>query len=422
VPCECTHTRSGSAGGRGKGITIRSKLVLIVFVLATSGATFAWQASAAAPLLTTLHAEQMNLPAGASSVRDRSADAGRAAEFTRNGVASAAATITAPVTSLTVTARGSQCSRAWPQLQLAINGVVVLNAIANSTGWTSYSASGLNVPAGTHTVTLTVSNTSQSRNCNRSLVVDVVGLYGEDVPPPPPPDPVAGCLGVIVPAYSYPNPPSFWDNSIAAANPVQFMIADPANGPGKSKDSNYVAVIARAKAAGIRVMGYVDTAYANRSAKTVKTDITTWRTMYGLTDIFFDQTASGASSLAYYRDIASAVHATPGAITMLNPGVNVDEGYLEFSDILNIFEGSRSDYAGFAPASWVGNYPSSRFSHLIYGVPDAAGMTTVLNQSITQRAGYVYITSDTMPNPWDSLPPYWATEVAQIRQACAATV
>jgi hypothetical protein len=266
-----------------------------------------------------------------------------------------------------------------------------------------------------------VSNTTQSRNCDRSLLADVVSLYGQDVPQPPPPAPIAGCLGVIVPAYSYPNPPAFWDNSIAAANPVQFMIADPANGPGKSKDSNYVAVIGRARAAGIRVMGYVDTAYGKRSANAVKTDITTWRTMYGLTDIFFDQSASGASSLTYYRDIANAVHASPGAITMLNPGVNVDEGYMQFADILNIFEGSRNDYAGFAPASWVSTYPSSRFSHLIYGVPDAAGMTTVLNQSITRGAGYVYITSDSLPNPWDALPPYWTTEVAQIRQACAAT-
>jgi Spherulation-specific family 4 len=303
---------------------------------------------------------------------------------------------------------------------VAPDGAVALSAVASGSGWTSYSATGLNVPAGSHTLNLIVSNTTQSRNRDRTLLADVVTLHGQDVPPPPPPAPVAGCAGIILPAYSYPNPPAFWDNSIVAADPVRFMIANPANGPGKSRDSLYVGVIGRARAAGIRVMGYVDTAYGKRSAKTVKADLATWQSSYGLTDIFFDQTASGASNLAYYQDIADSVHATPGALTMLNPGVNVDEGYMQMADILNIFEGSKNDYAGFAPASWVSSYPSSRFSNLIYGVSDAAGMTTALNQSITSGAGYVYITSGTLPNPWDALPSYWATEVAQVRQACAA--
>jgi hypothetical protein len=45
----------------------------------------------------------------------------------------------------------------------------------------------------------------------------------------------------------------------------------------------------------------------------------------------------------------------------------------------------------------------------------------VLDQSVARRAGYVYITSDSLPNPWDALPPYWKAEVAQIRRVSAAT-
>jgi Spherulation-specific family 4 len=413
--------------------TILRRIGFAAFVALTiSAAAFAGPAAAAPPLLTTVSAETMTLPTGASSVRDRNADGGRAAQFTRNGAATASITTASPIASLTLTARGTQCSRAWPQLSLSIDGAVVLSATANRTAWTSYSVSGLDIPAGTHSVSLAAANT-QRGNCERFLFADLLSVYGpETLPPPPPPepppppppppgpDPAIGCQQVIVPAYSYPNPTTFWDNAITAANPVQFVIADPANGPGRTRDARYVTVIARAQAAGIRVMGYVDTAYGLRSASSIKTDITTWRTMYGLTDIFFDQTASSGSYLAYYRDIANFVHATPGAITMLNPGVNVDEGYMQVADILNIFEGSRTMYASFAPAGWVASYPRNRFSHLIYSVSDAASMTTVLNLSATRGAGYVYITSDGMPNPWDVLPPYWAAEVAQIRQACAA--
>ena len=65
-------------------------------------------------------------------------------------------------------------------------------------------------------------------------------------------------------------------------------------------------------------------------------DITAWKTLYNVTDIFFDQAASSAASLAYYQQIADVVHATPGALTMLNPGTNVDERYLQMADIVNI--------------------------------------------------------------------------------------
>jgi hypothetical protein len=232
--------------------------------------------------------------------------------------------------------------------------------------------------------------------------------------------PTAGCQRIIVPAYSYPSPAIFWDESIAAADPVQFMIANPANGPGSGRDSNYVAALARAKACGIRVMGYVDTAYGERPITDVNDDIAAWKCMYGVSDLFFDATASDAGLLAHFQDIADRAHATPGAIVMFNPGTNAAEGYEQLADILNLFEGSLDDYASFSPSGWVAGYPSARFSHLVYGVPDAAGMTAVLAQSVAQGAGYVYITSDTMPNPWGVLPPYWANEVEQITRGCAA--
>ena len=105
----------------------------------------------------------------------------------------------------------------------------------------------------------------------------------------------------------------------------------------------------------------------------------------------------------------------------INPGVNVDEGFMKMGDIVNIFEGTPAGYSSFSPAAWVANYPKSRFSHLIYGVSSAASMATVLAQSAARGAGYVYITNDVLSNPWDSLPSYWTTEVSQVTQACASS-
>ena len=230
-----------------------------------------------------------------------------------------------------------------------------------------------------------------------------------------------GCQRIILPAYSYPAPPTtFWDGGIDAADPVQFLIANPATGPGERADPNYVAALARVKASGIRVMGYADTAYGAREAGLVAAEMDTWSAVYGVTDVFLDQTASSPDQLPYYEALAAHARARPGAILMLNPGNNVDEGYLQVADILNVFEGSQDEYAAFSPAEWTADHPTSRFAHLIYDVPDEAAMLATLEQSIAQRAGYVYITSDTLPNPWEFLPPYWTAEVARIRDACVA--
>ena len=233
------------------------------------------------------------------------------------------------------------------------------------------------------------------------------------------PRPTAGCQRIVIPAYSYPSPTTLWDDGLAAADCVQFIVANPADGPGQFADGNYVDVLARVRASGIRVMGYVDTLYGERPASLVKDEIDAWESLYGVTDAFLDQTASGAGQVAYYRAIGDHIHARPGAVVMFNAGNNVDEHYLQAADILNIFEGSRSAYATFKPAAWTDDYPRSRFSHLIYDVPDEAGMAAVLHRSVAQRAGYVYITSETLPHPWGALPPYWESEVARIRQACA---
>ena len=35
-------------------------------------------------------------------------------------------------------------------------------------------------------------------------------------------------------------------------------------------------------------------------------------------------------------------------------------------------------------------------------------------KAIGNNAGYIYITNDQLPNPWDTLPSYWAQEVSLI--------
>ena len=234
----------------------------------------------------------------------------------------------------------------------------------------------------------------------------------------------SNCQRVILPAYSYPSPRTFWDQAMAAYPTLGMMIVDPANGPGSFVDSNYVAVIADARAKGIKLLGYVDSGYAGRSPAVIKTDVDLWKSMYGITDIFIDQVTSGAENLSYYSDIVTYIKTgTTGALAsvVLNPGTIPDEGYIKMADVVSVFEGEKATYDSFQFPSWVNNYPSSKFLHLIYNVSDSRSMDNVLALSRQRNAGYVYVTSDILPNPWDVLPSYWGEEVGNLNLSCSAS-
>src|SRR5881397_424964 len=88
-----------------------------------------------------------------------------------------------------------------------------------------------------------------------------------------------GTVGVIVPLYSYPTEPT-WPTLAALKErrkrlPV-WAIVDPANGVGAAVDPNYTAGIQLLRASCIRVLGYVDTAYAARPQADVQAEIATW--------------------------------------------------------------------------------------------------------------------------------------------------
>src|SRR3978361_2159560 len=107
----------------------------ILVLLATWMGLSAAAAVAAPTPVASLNAESMTLPRGALSVRDRSADGGRAAQFTRDGTATATLTTSAVATTLTLALRGSRCSQTWPQVQLTIDGNLVLTTAAGTTGY-----------------------------------------------------------------------------------------------------------------------------------------------------------------------------------------------------------------------------------------------------------------------------------------------
>jgi len=236
----------------------------------------------------------------------------------------------------------------------------------------------------------------------------VGGAAGTTAPP------ATSAAATIVPLYTSPDDAS-WNTVIAAkmAHPKVGVVAivNPNNGPGSAVSSAYTSGIARLTAAGIKVIGYVSTDYTRNSAATVKADIDRWRTFYPgqLGGIFFDEQSNQADDVAYYRDLSQYAKAQGLSFTVGNPGTDTAEAYVGALDMMLIYE------TGGLPstdklAGWHANHAPSNFGI----IPYAASLSTTFVRDARKYVHYIYVQSDNLPNPWDSVPSYFGDLLAAL--------
>jgi hypothetical protein len=228
----------------------------------------------------------------------------------------------------------------------------------------------------------------------------------------------------MVPAYLYPdwwNPGNGWYrmcDAMDSSGGQSTAIMNPSSGPGAVPNPDYQHVIDYCHARGQRVISYVHSSYGQRPLADVIADIDATYAFYPSVDgIFVDEMSNEPSTLGYYQSLRAHVQTKPGAHVLVgNPGIPADTAWqLEgaVADELVIFEGTAVDYATWVPPAWVRAYPADRFVQLVHGAGDPTAMAAACARSKTQNAGFVYVTDDVMPNPWDTLPgePYWSSQV-----------
>lgn len=229
----------------------------------------------------------------------------------------------------------------------------------------------------------------------------------------------AGRMELLVPAYSYPEPMSaYWSALNAAASRLPLTaIANPDNGPGLALDSDYAAAIAALRVAGGRVLGYVYTLYGGRGLGTVTAEIDRWYNFYAIDGIFVDEMSNESASavLDYYAAIYDHVKTHHPGQVFGNPGTTTEEAYASrrTADVLVTFE-NETGYAEYVPDPWTVAYGPKRFAHLLHSIAAADSMRLDVARAATRNAGYVFVTDDLLPNPWDALPSYWMTELAVV--------
>ncbi len=255
----------------------------------------------------------------------------------------------------------------------------------------------------------------------------------------------AGSTGVLVPAYFYPGTGGpggvgdGWAAMTAAAGTIPVTaIFNPDSGPLPGPpDPNYVNAMTNLEKAGGTVVAYIPSSFGSTPLATIESDIQTYITQYGnlIKGFFIDQMNILPSTLSYYQDIDNSIKSLGSSYTVVgNPGSPFLNGvspqdFLSTANVLNIFEGPNIAPAPGAPGfdaypyglNWFLNYPSNRFSNIVFDVPADAGnpsgssaMLADLSKAVQLNAGYVYVTDQTLPNPYAQLPSYWDQEVAAI--------
>jgi hypothetical protein len=229
---------------------------------------------------------------------------------------------------------------------------------------------------------------------------------------------------LLVPAYFYPAGAGLkeWERLLAVPAEVGVVvIVNPASGPGKEADPNYVKILERAgKILHLTLIGYIPTSYGKRPPADVKADVDRWLRFYpGIGGIFFDEQASAADKVAYQAELYEYVRSRKELkLVVTNPGTVCAEGYLSrpATDVACLFEGPKA----FDPSAfpeWVAKYAPAHVAAVSSQVGTAKAMRECVRTAVEKKVGFCYVTDAEGANPWDRLPRYWDEEVAVVREA-----
>ena len=168
-------------------------------------------------------------------------------------------------------------------------------------------------------------------------------------------------LGSVVPDYNEPD--ATWTSLISAAGTFSttpiIEIANPNSGPGDGLGNdggggpftvfnNTTNGIPAMVAAGIQVIGYIDTGYGPTgdgpgvSLAAVESQMLYWKNNYpGITGYFLDEMDNSSTTglPSYYSSLTNYAHNTLGTTTVFgNPGTSTTSAYVGSVDVITSYE------------------------------------------------------------------------------------
>lgn len=214
----------------------------------------------------------------------------------------------------------------------------------------------------------------------------------------------AGGPRLVVPAYFHPSArPGDWDWLASRPDLVRFAILNVDSGPGSAPRPEFAAAARRLAAAGVGLLGYVDTAYGHRAPRHVAADIGRYLDWYPVTGVCLDRAAAEPARAAHYAVLSGEARRLGAGYVFFNHGTHPAEEYAAHADLLGTFEGPWPAYRRLRPPAWTRRWPASVFYHVVYSVPPGEA-SAAWRLIVRHRAGAAYVTERGGPNPYDALP------------------
>jgi len=210
----------------------------------------------------------------------------------------------------------------------------------------------------------------------------------------------------LIPAYFYPTEDDFLKLINAKTVRTQVIILNPDNGPSGIADDDYKDAIRRLLLKGKIPIGYVYTGYGRRDINDIKSDIDRWYKFYpNIRGIFLDEVSDNEEFIALYATLYKFIRSKYRGMVVINPGTNFSKELINFCDYAVVFEGSPDELSNFVVDKSL--LPcSDKLVFLVCGVKDNE-FEEILNDVIEKGIKNIYITDDTLPNPWDTLSKYF---------------
>ena len=219
---------------------------------------------------------------------------------------------------------------------------------------------------------------------------------------------------VIATTYTYPDGKnSFWnDILILGKEKVPYVLINPNNGAGKKVEMNYAAQIKKNKEAGIKNIAYIPTNYQKRNIGKVKDEVDRYLEFYGKDNIngfFFDEIASDTlQQVNYMKEVFDYVkNKSKNNFVIANPGAPITDVISPYADIFVTSEVSANVYINKfeKPKS---NFENDKANakhiwHIVHSA-NPKDYAEIIRLSRERNAGWLMITDDVMPNPYDRKP------------------
>jgi len=207
---------------------------------------------------------------------------------------------------------------------------------------------------------------------------------------------------IIIPLYFYDI--DKWDK--VAKNRNEIVIINPNNGPGESIDNNYINLINKLNNNQDLAIGYIYTKWGGRDIDEVQADIDKWIEFYDIKGFFVDEVSTSKEDLNYYEKLTNYIKSKGNYYIVLNPGVMPDNEYFNIADNIVVFEDSVDKLVDNSICNL-----NNKSSIIVYD----ANETQMENIIRKYKCKYVYITDDTLPNPYDDLPSYFDEEIKLLK-------